>query len=99
AEEDGTMRRTIAWLRSVGWSVRRVFRSDVAREELDDELRFHLEMAADAHRRRGLSPEEALRAARRDFGGVDQVKETIRARSRLVWVEDTLRDLGLAVRG
>lgn len=42
--------------------------------ELDEELRAHLEYQAEKLMRRGLSPEEAERRARLDFGDVDQVK-------------------------
>jgi hypothetical protein len=46
--------------------------------ELDAELRAHLEMAAEENIRRGMAPEDARYAARREFGGVEQVKETYR---------------------
>jgi len=48
------------------------------RRELDDEVAFHLEMLYQEYLRAGMSPEEARRAARRAFGGVDQVKEECR---------------------
>src|SRR5690606_35028513 len=101
--EGGTMRRTIgtaaAWLRAVGRGERGLLRGRRERAELDDELGFHLEMATEAHMRRGLSREDAARAARRDFGGVDQVTERIRARRHFVWIEDGLRDVVTALRG
>ncbi|MPY91414.1 MAG: FtsX-like permease family protein, partial [Luteitalea sp.] len=46
--------------------------------ELDEEVLAHLEQAEQDYLRAGLSPEAARRAARRSFGGVDQVKETHR---------------------
>src|SRR5687768_10229675 len=46
--------------------------------ELNEELQAHLDLLADEHQRRGLSPAEARAAARRDFGGVDQIKEVYR---------------------
>lgn len=46
----------------------------VRRQELEDDLReeiaVHLDEATDEYMRRGLSPEEARRAALRRFGGV-----------------------------
>ena len=47
--------------------------------------------------RRGLSREAALREARREFGGVDQVRERLRERRPLVWIEDLGRDLLVAL--
>jgi predicted permease len=66
--------------------------------ELDEELRAHLEMAAEEHRRRGLSEKDARQAALRDFGGVTQVRERVRAREGLLWVENLRRDVGYALR-
>jgi predicted permease len=47
-------------------------------EELDAELRTHLEMAARDRLERGEAPGAAERAARREFGNVLQVKEITR---------------------
>jgi predicted permease len=66
--------------------------------ELDEELRAHLEMAAEEHRRRGLSEAEAWRSALRDFGGVTQVRETMREREGVLWVENVRRDVTYALR-
>src|SRR3954464_4761169 len=46
--------------------------------ELDEEIRFHLEVEAEEQRRAGLSPREARDAAHRYFGNVGQVKEITR---------------------
>jgi predicted permease len=66
--------------------------------ELDEELRSHLEMAAEENRQRGMSEEEARRAALRDFGGVTQVRETVRIREGVLFVENLRRDFGYALR-
>ncbi|WP_083682656.1 ABC transporter permease [Archangium sp. Cb G35] len=44
-------------------------------QDVDEELRFHLEMRAAAHEREGLSPAEARAAAEREFGDVAGVRE------------------------
>lgn len=44
-------------------------------EDLDDEMRLHLELRAAAYRERGLSPEEARREARRRFGNQLRLRE------------------------
>jgi putative ABC transport system permease protein len=66
--------------------------------ELDSELRTHLEMAAEENVRRGMSAEEARYAARREFGGVEQMKETYRERRGLPVIETFLQDLRFAAR-
>ena len=58
--------------------MRTLFRRDAAEDDLDDELRFHLERAAEQHEARGLSPREARRRARLEFGQVDVVKDDCR---------------------
>jgi predicted permease len=66
--------------------------------ELDEELRAHLEMAAEENQRRGMAADEAWKAALRDFGGVTQVRETVREREGVLWIENLRRDLGYALR-
>ena len=46
--------------------------------ELDDELAFHLSEEADERIADGLAPEEARRAARKDFGNVAGIREETR---------------------
>ena len=58
--------------------MRAVFRRSAMEAELDEELRAHLEHQAEKLTRLGLSPEEAERRARLDFGDLDQVKAECR---------------------
>jgi VIT1/CCC1 family predicted Fe2+/Mn2+ transporter len=62
-------------------------------QELDAEVRSHLEMAEDINRHRGMSEEEARREALRSFGGVEQAKELYRDQRGLPMIETTLQDL------
>ena len=57
-------------LRQTAMRLRGVFAGRRAEAELDEEVQLHLEMLALEHRNRGLSPDDAMLAARRDFGGV-----------------------------
>jgi predicted permease len=66
--------------------------------DLDEELRSHLEMAAEENRQRGMTKEDARRKAMRDFGGVTQVRERYRMREGLPWIENLRRDMGYALR-
>src|SRR4051794_15390663 len=43
--------------------------------DIDEELRLHLEMEAEANVGRGMTPEEARRTALRAFGNLDSVRE------------------------
>jgi putative ABC transport system permease protein len=61
---------------------RALFRTNTIERGLEAEIKFHLEMEAERNISRGMNPEEARRAARRRFGGVDQVKESCRDEAR-----------------
>lgn len=57
-------------------ALRRLLRgSRQIREEIDDEIEFHLEMRAAELRRRGLGPAEARAEALRQFGSLQQTRE------------------------
>jgi predicted permease len=60
--------------------------------DLDDEVRAHLELLASEYERRGLNAGQARLAARRAFGGIEQMKETYRDRRGLPWLDDARRD-------
>jgi predicted permease len=75
-----------------------VLRGSRADDQLSRELDAHLRLIQDDFERRGLSPDEARRAARRAFGGVEQAKEQQRDARSFVWLEDARRDLAYAVR-
>jgi len=66
--------------------------------ELEAEVEAHLEMAERDARKAGLSAEEARRAARRRFGGIEQMKEEHRDRRSVRWIETGVRDFRIAVR-
>lgn len=67
-------------------------------QELEDEIRAHLELAERDARVAGLSPDDARLRARRAFGGVDQIKEAHRDSRSVRWIERLLYDVryGLA---
>ncbi len=55
--------------------LRRLFQKTHAEKQLDSELRFHLDEQLTEYIAAGMTPDEARRRARLEFGGVDQVKE------------------------
>jgi predicted permease len=62
----------LAYLRNFA---RRIFRRDQAADEVEAELRAHVELRADDLERAGLSRAEAERRARIEFGGRERYKE------------------------
>src|ERR1700674_4190073 len=76
-----------------------LFRRKRLEDDLDEELRSHLEMAVEANLRKGMNAEDARREVLRSFGGVEQTKELYREQRGLPMIETTFRDLrfGLAM--
>src|SRR5579859_260971 len=66
--------------------------------ELDAEFRAHLELLEREHVRRGMNAAEARYAARREFGGVEQAKESYRDRRGLPFLDTLWQDLRFATR-
>jgi len=77
---------------------RRVARRQALERELDKELRFHIEQHAAALVERGVDPAEALRVARLELGGPEQVKEDCRDVRGTRWLDDLLQDFRYAIR-
>lgn len=75
-----------------------LFRGSELEREMSEELRFHLEMEAEKNMRRGMSREEARRAALRSFGGVERVKEECRGELRGAWLDVLWQDLRFGAR-
>ena len=68
-------------------------------DELDDELRFHIDKAIQANLAAGMSPEEARRRARIAFGGIERAREES-ARQHPRWLLATIaQDVRYALRG
>jgi len=69
-----------------------------AEVDLNRELAHHLHELTAEYQRQGYSPEEALRLAKREFGGAEQVKEECREVRRSTWVLSIFQDLRYAGR-
>jgi len=85
-------------LKTIRLRLRSVFRRRQVEQDLDDELRDHLERQITLHRAAGLSPADARAAAVRDFGNVPLVQEHCRDTRHVAWIEDLVRDAGYALR-
>lgn len=66
--------------------------------DLDQEIREHIELATQENIDRGMTPEEARYAALRKFGNVTRVKEESREVWSLVWLEQLGQDVRFALR-
>jgi putative ABC transport system permease protein len=66
--------------------------------EMEREMRFHLEKETAENVRRGMGEEEARRAALLSFGGLEQTKETYRDVSRFRRLEEFWQDLRYGAR-
>jgi predicted permease len=77
---------------------RSLFAAHTLDREMDDELREHLERLVELYVQHGATPAEAMRQARRDFGGLEQLKEECRDMRRVRPLEDLIRDLRVGLR-
>jgi predicted permease len=76
-----------------------VVRQDRLQHEIDRELSFHINERADEFIASGMNKDEALRAARRQFGNYAEYQERTRDMDTSVWLETLAKDLRYAIRG
>ncbi len=67
--------------------------------DLDTELQAHIDALVDANIKQGMTLKDARAAANREFGGVEQTKETYREQRSLPFLETLARDIRFALRG
>ncbi len=67
--------------------------------EMAAEMQAHLDELAERNVAAGMAPEEARYAARRAFGGVEQIKERAREVRRWRWAEELAQDVRFGLRG
>src|SRR6266436_6656602 len=82
---------------AMNW-VSRLFGKRKREEELGEEVRSHLEMAARERVERGVEDDEAARAARREFGNVELVREVTRDAWGWGFLDRLMQDLRFGVR-
>jgi predicted permease len=86
------------WLRIFASRFLGIFRKRRLESDLDTELRVHLDSLTEENIRRGMNEKEARHAARREFGGLDQMKEFYRDQRGLPFFETLTQDLRYASR-
>jgi predicted permease len=75
-----------------------IFRRNQLDRELDEELRAYVELVTAEKIQGGMTPEEAYRAARRETGGMEVVRQSVRNVRIGVSLERLLQDLRYGVR-
>ena len=80
------LRRLAAKLLGLVWNHR-------AEAELAREIASHIALLEDEFKRRGMTAEEAGRAARRACGGIEQAKQMHRDERSILWLEQTVQDV------
>ena len=80
-------------LRPFWFRVRALFRRGKLETELQEELRYHLELEAAKNRQSGMEQQAAMRLAETRFGPASRVREACREERGTRWAEELLRDL------
>jgi hypothetical protein len=88
----------MAWYHDLHSAIASLFGRREAEQELEEEMRFHLEMETRRHEAAGVSRAEARRRAARDFGGVERYKEVARDEAPAKWLQDIGLDLRYGIR-
>jgi predicted permease len=86
------------WVDVVKLRTRSLARRGRVEDELDRELRFHVEQETEEYVARGMPPAVARNAALRRLGGYVQVQEECREMRRVQYIENFVQDLRYALR-
>ena len=76
----------------------KLFQRSAIKREIDEELRFHIEQRTEENIAVGMTPEEAMREARKRFGNVQSVREECRETRGANFGETTLKDICMGLR-
>src|SRR5437899_6393799 len=85
-------------VRTVWSKLRLVGQRRVVKQEIDEELRLHLDLRTAENIAAGMSPEEAARDARRRFGNAQNIREECREVRGASFGEATLQDVRFGLR-
>lgn len=80
------------WLHQLRFLLRPFLGRNQVHRDVDDEIRFHLEMEAEKLISQGVAPSQARREARKRFGAVEDVKEEVRTVDGVGWMEKLMMD-------
>ncbi|MBI5383194.1 MAG: ABC transporter permease [Verrucomicrobia bacterium] len=85
-------------LRTIWLKLRSLRQRDEVKQEIDEELRFHLDQRTAENIAAGMSPEEAAREARKRFGNLQSVREECRERRGASFGETMWQDVRFGLR-
>jgi predicted permease len=88
----------MALLRKASRRLQALSRRDRFESDLEDELKFHLEMETAKHVEQGMAPEAARALATRELGSVDRFKDEVRDVRGVTWMDDVRRDVRFGLR-
>ena len=88
----------LAFFHTIAARIRGFLRPGDLESDFDQEMAAHLQMAEEDGLRRGLTVEEARRAARVQLGGITQLRESWRAAWGLPWLDGFALDAKLGLR-
>ena len=89
----------MAWYHAITTAFNALARRGREERQMDEEIRFHLEMEARRLvKENGLSEEEARYAAQRAFGGVERHKDSVRDERGTSFIEDVAQDARFGLR-
>src|SRR5499426_2810612 len=86
------------WFYAAPLRLRSLFRRRQVEQELDEELRYHIDRQIEELIAKGLPEEEARHAALLAMGGVERRKEECRDMRRVRWIEDLIQDVRYGLR-
>jgi predicted permease len=86
------------WIYTLPLRLRSLFQREQVEQDLDDELRYHLEHRIQQEMAKGVNSEEARFAALQSMQGLEQRKEECRDQRRVAALETLERDLRYALR-
>src|SRR5436853_6656291 len=86
------------WLDALTMRLRSLFRRGRVEDELDAELRFHLERQVEENLARGMSVEEARTSTLSGMGSVALIKDQARESLGMRLLDELRQDVGYAIR-
>ncbi len=86
------------WIYKLPLRLRSLFHRQKADQELDDELRDHLELKTQQYVAQGMPLQEARRTAVLEMGGLEKRKEECRETRQITWLQDLVQDVRYGLR-
>src|SRR5579859_7497685 len=81
------------WLRNISGRLRALFQKEQLDRDMNEEMRSHVEMQTKENIEAGVSPDEARRAALRQFGWTESIKEICRDQRGVAWLDNLFQDV------